>query len=123
MKRTLLLLLTLLIASVALSAAADTLQHVVCFKFKSTATPADIQRVEDSFRNLKQQIPQVLTFQCGTNVSLENLNKGFTHCFTLTFKSAEDRDIYLKHPAHKAFGKVVGPVMADVFVIDYWVKP
>ncbi|HEX9046301.1 MAG TPA: Dabb family protein [Verrucomicrobiae bacterium] len=52
----------------------------------------------------------MVSLQCGTNVGPENLNKGFTHCFALSFKSAADRDAYLKHPAHKAFGKVVGPV-------------
>ena len=34
--------------------------------------------------------------------------------------SEKDRDAYLPHPEHKAFGKVLGPVMDDVFVIDFW---
>ena len=29
---------------------------------------------------------------------------------------------YLVHPDHKAFGKALGPVLEDVFVIDFWVK-
>jgi len=58
----------------------------------------------------------------GTNVSKETRNKGCTHGFILTFKSETDRDTYIDHPAHKEFGKLVGPVLDDVFVIDFWAK-
>ena len=102
--------------------AAGKLKHVVCFKFKSTAKPEDIQKVEEAFQQLKGKIPQVASLEWGTNVSPEQRNKGFTHCFLLSFKSDKDRDTYLDHPEHKAFGKIVGPVLDDVFVIDFWAK-
>ena len=102
--------------------AADKLQHVVCFKFKAAATAQDIKQVEGAFQALKQQILQVVTLEWGTNISQEKRDKGFTHCFVLTFKNEKDRDTYIEHPAHKAFGKIVGPVLDDVFVIDYWSK-
>ena len=100
--------------------AAGKLQHVVCFKFKTTATALDIKEVEEAFQALKQKIPQVVALEWGTNVSKEKRDKGFTHCFILSFKSEKDRDIYIEHPEHKAFGKIVGPVLDDVFVIDFW---
>ena len=103
--------------------AADKLQHVVCFKFKPAATAQDIKKVEEAFQALKQKIPQVVTLEWGTNVSKEKRDKGFTHCFVLSFKSEQDRDAYIEHPEHKAFGKIVGPVLDDVFVIDFWSKP
>ena len=102
--------------------AADKLQHVVCFKFKSTATAQDIKQVEQAFQALKQKIPQIVTLEWGTNVSKEQWNKGFTHCFIVSFKSEKDRDTYIEHPEHKAFVKVAGPVLDDVFVIDFWPK-
>lgn len=102
--------------------AADKLEHVVCFKFKSTATPQDIGNVERAFQALKQQIPLIQSLEWGTNVSKEQRDKGFTHCFILSFKSDTDRDAYIEHPQHKAFGKLVGPVLEDVFVIDFWSK-
>jgi hypothetical protein len=102
--------------------AAGKLKHVVCFKFKSTAKPEDIQKVEEAFQQLKGKIPQVASLEWGTNVSPEQRNKGFTHCFLLSFNSDKDRDTYLEHPEHKAFGKIVGPVLDDVFVIDFWAK-
>jgi hypothetical protein len=40
----------------------------------------------------------------------------------LTFKSENDRDAYLQHPEHKAFGGMVGAILDDVFVIDFWAK-
>lgn len=104
------------------ASAADKLQHVVCFKFKATAAPEQIKTVEQAFQGLKKQIPQVQSLEWGTNVSKEKRDKGFTHCFLLSFKSETDRDAYIEHPAHKAFGKIVGPILDDVFVIDFWAK-
>ena len=122
-----LLILISFISSVALSAVAaekpaksDKLLHVVAFKFKASASKAQIQEVVDAFRALQKKIPTIQSFAWGTNVSPEKHDKGFTHGFTLSFKSEKDRDDYLVHPDHKAFGKLVGPVLEDVFVIDYW---
>jgi hypothetical protein len=98
------------------------LRHVVSFKFKQSATPESIRSVENAFRKLEDQIPEILSFEMGINVSPEGLDKGFTHCFILTFKSEKDRDAYLVHPDHKAFGGLVGPVLDDVFVIDFWAR-
>ena len=102
--------------------AAEKLQHVVSFKFKSSASPEEIKKVEDAFRGLKEKIPQMVKLEWGTNVSKEKRDKGFTHCFIVTFKSEADLDTYIAHPDHKAFGKTLGPVLEDVFVIDFWAK-
>ena len=104
------------------ASAADELHHVVSFKFKASATAQDITEVEEAFRALKEKIPQIVSLEWGTNVSKEKHDKGFTHCFILTFKNDKDRDTYIGHPEHKAFGKILGPVLDDVFVIDFWSK-
>lgn len=96
------------------------LRHVVLFKFKDTATEADIKSVEDAFMALPTKIPEIKDIEWGTNNSPEGLAKGFTHCFFLTFASEEDRAVYLPHPDHKAFGAVLGPHLDDVLVVDYW---
>ena len=98
------------------------LLHVVSFKFKDSATKAQIKEVEDAFRALKGKIPEIVSLEWGTNVSPEKLDKGFTHCWVLSFKSDKDRDAYLVHPDHKKFGAMLGPVLGDVFVIDFWSK-
>ena len=117
---TLLFALTIIMATNAL--AAGKLNHVVSFKFKSTAAPADIKKVESAFESLKKQIPEIVSLEWGTNVSPEKHDKGFTHGFILTFKSEKDRDAYLVHPEHKKFGQLLGPILGDVFVIDFWAK-
>lgn len=104
----------------AQSAPKKQLRHVVMFKFKETATEADIKSVEDAFAALPGKIPQIKGYEWGINNSPEGINKGFTHCFFLTFDSEEDRAIYLPHPDHKAFGAVLGPHLDDVLVVDYW---
>lgn len=98
------------------------LRHVVLFKFKDESTPEDISKIEDAFINLPNEIPQIQSIEWGTNNSPEGLNQGLTHCFFLTFASEEDRDIYLPHPAHKAFGEMLGGHLDKVTVVDYWVK-
>ena len=97
-------------------------RHVVLFKFKDSAKPEDVKKIEDAFRALPEKIPQIESFEWGTNASPEGLAQGFTHCFLLTFKDAKARDAYLPHPAHKAFGKLLGPYLDKVLVVDYVAK-
>jgi len=98
------------------------LVHMVSFKFKPEAGEAKVKEVETAFAALPGKIPQILSMEWGTNISPEKLDKGFTHGFILTFKDAKDRDAYLVHPAHQEFGKLVGPTLADVFVVDFLAK-
>lgn len=99
------------------------LRHNVYFSFKETSTPEDIQSVVDAFRNLKNEIDGIEDFEWGVNSSPEGLNQGLTHAFTLTFYSDEARDAYLPHPAHAAFGAILGPHLDKVTVVDYWTRP
>ena len=120
---TLILGLTLSVSAAERSSTSGArLRHVVAFKFKPSATREQIKQVEDAFRDLKKKIKEIQDYEWGTNVSKETHNKGCTHGFILTFKSETDRDTYIDHPAHKDFGKLVGPVLDDVFVIDFWAK-
>ena len=96
--------------------------HVVSFKFKDSAKPEQVKAVEEAFGALKQQVPGIASLKWGTNVSPEKHAQGFTHCFVLTFGSEKDRDAYLVHEDHQKFGKLVGPVLDKVFVIDFWAK-
>lgn len=100
----------------------EKLRHVVAFKFKDTATPEQIRNVEKEFRALKGKIHEVVSLEWGTNVSKENRDKGFTHCFIVTFNNEKDRDTYLVHPEHKKFVELALPVVADVFVLDFAAK-
>jgi hypothetical protein len=96
------------------------LRHVVIFKFKEASPAVEVQKVVDGFRALGSKIPEIASFEYGTNNSPEGLNDGFTHCFLVTFKSEKDRDAYLPHPAHKAFVELLKPHLDKAMVIDYW---
>ena len=126
MKHILTVLILAVIAGFSLPTAAaeakGKLRHVVSLKFKDETSAAEIKKVEAAFRALKTKIPQIAALEWGTNNSPEKHDKGFTHIFILTFNSEADRAVYLPHPDHKAFGAVLGPVMADVMVLDYWAK-
>jgi len=95
------------------------LRHVVLVRFKEGTSSRDIRNVERSFRELPKKIDEIRDFEWGTDVSVEELAKGYTHCFFVTFKNAADRDAYLPHPAHKAFVDVLKPHLEEVLVIDY----
>jgi hypothetical protein len=95
------------------------LYHVVSLKFKPDAKPEQIKEVEEAFAALKTKVPGITSLHWGTNVSPEKRNHGFTHCFVLTFATEKDRDGYLVHPEHKAFGTLLGPILGDVMVNDF----
>lgn len=96
------------------------LRHVVLFKFKESATEEDIKSIEEAFSALPSKIPEIKAFEWGTNNSPEGLDKGFTHCFFVTFANEEARSKYLPHPDHVVFTEIVGPHLEDVLVVDYW---
>jgi hypothetical protein len=97
------------------------LRHVVLFAFKPAAGD-DIRAVVEAFCRLPHLIPQIKSFEWGTDVSVENIQQGFTHCFLLGFVDEQGRDEYLVHPDHQAFGSLVQPLLEKVLVVDYWAQ-
>lgn len=108
----------LVTAATALSAEAP-VRHVVSFKFKKDAAPADVRKVEEAFAALKSKIPQIQSLEWGTNLSGENLDKGFTHMWVLTFADTAAVKTYIDHPDHQAFVKLLKPSLEEAFVIDF----
>ncbi len=121
MIRTLLIALSLLALS-SLASAAGEYRHVVLFKFKKDAPAEKIAELEKAFAALPEKIDTITDFEWGTNVSPEGHDKGFTHCFLVTFKDKAGLEVYLPHPAHKAFVELLKPLMEDVTVVDYVAK-
>jgi hypothetical protein len=100
---------------------AKAVRHIVVFKYKPEATPAQIQQVTEAFRALATSIPGIVQFEDGVNNSPEGKNQGFTHAYVITFADAAARDAYLPHPEHKKFGQLLGKsgIFVDAFVVDY----
>ncbi len=101
---------------------ARVLRHVVLFKFKDDTSSQQVREIVNAFRALPDRVDAICDFEWGTDVSVENLQQGFTHCFLVTFRSEADRAKYLPHPAHKEFGTMLGPHLDKVLVVDYWTK-
>ena len=103
--------------------AAPLLRHMVLFKFKPTASEADITRIEREFRALATtKLPQVQGFESGIHVGKESSNQGFTHAFLLTFGNEQDRDTYMAHDHHKAFVKLQQGIVDQKVVVAFWGK-
>lgn len=114
---------TILKDPVDMAASPDSLlRHAVLFSFQEASYPDGVKAVEDAFRALPGKIPEIHSFEWGTNNSPEDLNQGFTHLFFVTFTSEADREVYLPHPAHQAFVDVLKPHLDKVLVLDYWAK-
>jgi hypothetical protein len=96
------------------------LRHVVLFRFNEGTRVADIRRIENAFGTLPGKIDVVYDFEWGTDVSVEDLQHGFTHCFVVSFLSEADRGKYLSHAAHQEFIELIEPYLAEVLVVDYW---
>jgi len=94
-------------------------RHIVLFKFKDDLEKAKVEEIVTAFGGLKKQISEIAEYEAGTNVSPENLEQGFTHCFLVTFKTIADRDAYLPHPAHKKFVELLDGKIDKVLVFDY----
>src|SRR6185369_16076353 len=76
----------------------EQVRHIVVFKFKQGTTEDQIKQVTDAFRQLKEKIPGIVSFEHGINNSPEKKNFGFTHVYLVTFENAQARDAYLLHP-------------------------
>ncbi|MCB1210594.1 MAG: Dabb family protein [Verrucomicrobiales bacterium] len=97
-------------------------RHVVLFKFKDDAKPEQVKGVEDAFIALAKKVETVTGFEWGTNVSPENKNEGYTHCFLVTFKDKAGLEVYLPHPAHEEFKGTLRGILDKVCVFDFVAK-
>jgi len=97
-------------------------RHVVFFTFKEGTPDAKVAEIEQAFGALQNQVPSIIDYEWGLSESVEKLNKGFTHCFLVTFKDKAGLKAYLPSAPHKAFGKLLRPHLEKAFVFDYTVK-
>jgi len=101
---------------------AQVLRHVVLIRFEEGTSAADIRKVENAFNALASKIDAIYDYEWGTDVSVDQRNQGYTHCFVLTFLSEADRDTYQAHPAHQALVEMATPYLGEILVVDFWAK-
>jgi hypothetical protein len=96
-----------------------TVKHVVLFSFKEETTQEKIDELIAAYRALPGKIDAMKHFEWGPDISVEDLQQGFTHCFITTFENISGRDSYIPHEAHQAYVKVLLPHLEKLLVIDY----
>ena len=97
-------------------------RHVVSFQFKEGTTEEKKTEVVTAFMALKSKIDTITAIEWGGTENIEPLNDGFTHTFLVSFKDKAGLEVYLPHPAHEEFKKLVKPLLEKVYVFDYTAK-
>ncbi|MEM9885680.1 MAG: Dabb family protein [Bacteroidota bacterium] len=76
------------------------LKHIVALQFKEEVSKEQREQAIQNFRDLQGEIPQIMAFEGGEEISVEELAKGFTHCFILTFKDEKQLEIFISLIQH-----------------------
>lgn len=95
------------------------IRHIVLFRFKASATPAQLAALTASMERMIAQFPAITHFEWGPNISPEGKNKGFSHAFVLSFSDPAALADYIPHPLHQAWCDELRPLEEDVLVIDF----
>ena len=93
-------------------------QRIVCFKFKENVPESAIQAHMDSFKALKDQIPQIAAYSGGRAISGDlNQPPDYDTMHYLIFASPADIDTYFHHKAHQHFIEENKAIWDKVFVL------
>jgi len=106
-----------------MSEATGPVKHVVLFRFKEGTTPDTIAELIEGYKALPGKIEVMKHFEWGPDISTEDLNEGYTHCFITTFENTAGRDAYIPHEAHQAYVSVLLPLLDKILVIDFQPQP
>jgi hypothetical protein len=87
------------------------IHHLVLFRLKASASPAQVSGMFAALDGLRTRIPGLLSFAGGPYSSPEGLQRGFTHAFVMTFRDAAARDAYLPHPEHELVKARILPLL------------
>lgn len=118
------LALALLFCAAAPSSADETgpFRHFVSFQFKDGTPEATKTEIVAAFMDLKGKIDAITDLEWGGTENVEPRNDGFTHSFLVSFQNKAGLEIYLPHPAHQEFVKLLKPNLEKVYVFDYTAK-
>ncbi|KAL7123726.1 hypothetical protein ABFS83_14G001900 [Erythranthe nasuta] len=94
-------------------------KHILLAKFKQGISEDQIDEYIKQYANLVNLVPSMKSFSWGKDVSVENLNDGFTHVFESTFESTQGIAEYISHPDHVQYANTLLPQLEKVLVVDY----
>ena len=93
------------------------IQKIVCIKFKSDASVADIERHMNEFAQLRREIPQMVAYSGGKTLSVASKPE-YDAMHYLTFRSQDDITAFQNHPKYQDFVKNNQNIWEKELVID-----
>ena len=91
--------------------------HVVMFKFKSTAESAERQSYVETLRSLGKKISEVRRLDVGENIAASP--RAYDVVLIAGFEDRQALDRYARHPEHQPVLKRTSEVCENVAVVDY----
>jgi len=80
------------------------IRHIVLTKFKPETDERKIRAIYSRLSDLTDQLDGAKNFTGGRSESPENLERGYTHAFTIDFDGWAALNHYAGHPEHQALG-------------------
>ncbi len=99
------------------------IQRIVCFKFKTDASPEAIEKHMKGFAALKKGIPQILSYSAGKTVVADG--QGAPEYDVMHYTTYENEQavlIYNKHAVHQKFVAENKDIWEKVLVINSELK-
>jgi len=97
------------------------IKHVLMYRMKVEAAgrtkKENIEICTRALYALKEQIPVVQRVEVGHNFA--RVDNAYDLIVTVELDSSADFDAFLRHPAHKAVGELIGPLRDNWIVVDY----
>ena len=98
------------------------IRHIVLVKFRPDLPTKERLNIFAQLAELEGVVPGMIDFHANESCSPEQLNRGYTHGFSIDFRDEKSRDAYLAHPDHKRAGaRLVGACangIDDLLVFD-----
>jgi hypothetical protein len=95
-----------------------TTTHVVLVSWREGEAEEAERLVRPLVADFGRTIPDVVAVAEGHSTSPEGKEDGYDYALVITFASAEARDVYLDHPAHRPVAEGIGAHAEKVLVFD-----
>ncbi|WP_428660949.1 Dabb family protein [Runella sp.] len=93
------------------------IQKIVCIKFKSGTSAANIEHHMNEFAQLRREIPQMVAYSGGKTLSVTGKPE-YDAMHYLTFRTEDDITTFQNHPKYQEFVKNNEAIWEKELVID-----
>ncbi len=94
------------------------IRHVVMFRWKEGVDDAHVQATAEALRALPGQIPEILSYSCGSDVGIAATN--FDFAVSALFAGTDEFVTYRDHPAHQAVVQtLIGPHVTERCAVQF----